>query len=119
MRRNEEGLVAKPDYYETLGVSRDASLEQIKSAFRNQALRWHPDRNPDDPGAERRFKAAAEAYEILRDPEKRSLYDSGRRLNHSGTAFSGFGRGGKRGRGCGQGRGRRCARRSRQESEPR
>ena len=104
--------MAKPDYYETLGVSRDASLEQIKSAFRHLALRWHPDKNPGDPGAERRFKAAAEAYEILRDPEKRSLYDSGRRLNHSGSDFAGLGRRGKRGRGCGRGRGRRCARRS-------
>lgn len=104
--------MAKPDYYEILGLGQDANLKQIKSAFRREALRWHPDRNPEDPDAERRFKAAAEAYEILRDPERRSLYDSGRRSNLMVTVYPGSGRRGKRGRGCGQGGDRRCAWRS-------
>ena len=103
----------KPDYYEILGIGRDASLEQIKNAFRSQALRWHPDRNQGDPTSEKRFKAAAEAYEVLREPEKRDLYDSERDHKNTGAAFSGFGHRGKRGRGCG---GRRCARSSRHSS---
>ena len=106
----------KPNYYEVLGIDRAANPEQIKSAFRREALRWHPDRNPDDPGAEGRFKAIAEAYEILRDSGKRSLYDSGRNPNPSATVYAGFGRRGKRGRGCGRGRGRRCAWRSQKGS---
>ena len=68
-------LMAEQDYYEVLGVSRDATPEEIRSAFRKQALKWHPDRNPGNPEAEAKFKLAAEAYEVLSDPEKRRRYD--------------------------------------------
>jgi molecular chaperone DnaJ len=83
--------MAKADYYEVLGVSRDASAKDIKSAYRKKAVQHHPDRNPDNPEAEDRFKAAAEAYEVLSDPEKRQLYN---RFGHDGpqqAGFSGFG----------------------------
>lgn len=63
------------DHYAVLGVSRDASEAEIKSAFKKAALRWHPDRNPDDPEAEARFKEAAFAYEVLSDPERRQRFD--------------------------------------------
>ncbi|HZM15335.1 MAG TPA: molecular chaperone DnaJ [Candidatus Krumholzibacteria bacterium] len=67
--------MTKPDYYEQLGVSRDASAEDIKKAYRRQALQYHPDRNPGDAAAEAQFKAATEAYQVLSDAEKRSSYD--------------------------------------------
>jgi len=73
--------MAKADYYTILGVSRDASLEDIRRAYRQMALKYHPDRSPGDSQAEQRFKEAAEAYEVLSDPEKRSLYD---RWGHEG-----------------------------------
>lgn len=63
------------DYYEVLGVARSASAEEIKRAYRQAAIRYHPDRNPDDPEAEERFKEASEAYAVLSDPEKRAAYD--------------------------------------------
>lgn len=63
------------DYYDILGVPRDASAEQVKSAYRKLAVECHPDRCPDDPEAEDRFKEAAEAYDVLHDPEKRRRYD--------------------------------------------
>ena len=62
------------DYYEVLGVSRDSDPEKIKRAYRKLALKYHPDRNPGDKEAEENFKEAAEAYEVLRDPEKRQIY---------------------------------------------
>ena len=65
----------KLDYYEVLGVSREASLEEIKKAYRKLALKYHPDRNQGDKEAEEKFKEAAEAYSILSDSEKRSKYD--------------------------------------------
>ncbi len=63
------------DYYEVLGVPRTASIEEIKRAYRKLAIRYHPDRNPDDPEAEERFKEATEAFSVLSDPHKRARYD--------------------------------------------
>ncbi len=77
----------KRDYYEVLGVSRDAGDEEIKKAYRKLALKYHPDRNPGDDEAEERFKESAEAYEVLRDREKRQIYD---RFGHEGLEGRGF-----------------------------
>jgi len=78
----------KPDYYEILGVSRDASGDQIKSAYRKAALKWHPDRNPEKKAvAEENFRLASEAYSVLSDPQKRSTYD---RYGHAGLGGRGF-----------------------------
>jgi molecular chaperone DnaJ len=79
--------LTKRDYYEVLGVSRAASEDEIKKAYRKLALQYHPDRNPGNKEAEERFKEAAEAYEVLRDPEKRGLYD---RFGHEGLRSTGF-----------------------------
>jgi molecular chaperone DnaJ len=81
----------KRDYYEVLGVGRNASEDELKSAYRKLALKYHPDRNPDDKDAEEKFKEAAEAYEVLRDSEKRSVYDQFGHAGLEGTGFSGFG----------------------------
>ena len=80
----------KRDYYEVLGVSRNATEDEIKKAYRKLALKYHPDRNPGDKEAEEKFKEAAEAYEVLRDPEKRRLYDQFGHAGLQGTGFSGF-----------------------------
>ena len=80
----------KRDYYEVLGVSRNATEQEIKKAYRKLALKYHPDRNPGDKEAEEKFKEAAEAYEVLRDPEKRRLYDQFGHAGLQGTGFSGF-----------------------------
>ena len=80
--------MAKKDYYEILGVSKNASADEIKKSYRKVAMQFHPDRNPGDKASEEKFKEAAEAYEILSDPDKRAQYD---RFGHS--AFS-SGRGG-------------------------
>jgi molecular chaperone DnaJ len=79
--------VAKKDYYEILGVSRTASAEEIKKAYRQRAMSFHPDRNPGNREAEDRFKEAAEAYSVLVDPQKRSIYD---RFGHEGLRGEGF-----------------------------
>jgi molecular chaperone DnaJ len=74
--------MAKRDYYEVLGVGRDASEEDIRKAYRKLAMKYHPDRNPDNPKAEEYFKEAKEAYEILSDPQKRAAYDQ---FGHAGV----------------------------------
>lgn len=85
--------MSKKDYYEILGLSSNATSEEIKKAYRQMALKYHPDRNPGNKEAEEKFKEAAEAYSILIDSEKRSVYD---RFGHNGlrgegfTGFSGF-----------------------------
>jgi molecular chaperone DnaJ len=84
----------KRDYYDILGVSKSASADEIKKAYRKVAMQYHPDRNPGDKAAEEKFKEAAEAYEILSDQDKRAQYD---RYGHAGV--SGNGRGGFSGHG--------------------
>lgn len=76
------------DYYEVLNVSRTAGEDEIKRAYRKMAMQFHPDRNPGDAEAEQRFKEAAEAYDVLRDPEKRARYD---RFGHAGVQGNGGG----------------------------
>ncbi|WAC07478.1 MAG: molecular chaperone DnaJ [Thermodesulfobacteriota bacterium] len=82
--------MTKRDYYEVLGVPKDAGEADIKKAYRQLALQHHPDRNPGDKEAEEKFKEAAEAYEVLRDSEKRSLYDRFGYEGLRGTGFTGF-----------------------------
>jgi len=81
-------MATKRDYYEVLGVTRQADGREVKTAYRRLAVRFHPDRNPDDKEAESRFKEAAEAYAVLSDPEKRARYDH---FGHGGISGSGFG----------------------------
>jgi len=83
--------MSKKDYYEVLGVQKGASEAEIKKSYRKMALKYHPDKNPDDKAAEDKFKEAAEAYEILRDTDKRSRYDQ---YGHAGFEGAGGGGGG-------------------------
>ncbi len=78
--------MAKRDYYEILGVDKNASADEIKKAYRKIAIKFHPDKNPDDPTAEDKFKEAAEAYEILSNPDKKAKYD---RFGHAGMGNGG------------------------------
>lgn len=121
-------MASKRDYYEILGVGRNASADEIKKAYRQLAIKFHPDKNPNDPSAEEKFKEAAEAYEVLSNQDKKARYDqfghqgvggnggfSGGGMNmedifsqfgdvFSGSGFEGFfGGGGGRGRGTRQG----------------
>lgn len=119
--------MSKRDYYEVLGVSKSASEAEIKKAYRQMAIKYHPDKNPDDKTAEDKFKEAAEAYEVLSNPEKRQRYDRFGHQGVGGAAGGGFGGGGMNmddifsqfgdifgggfgGFGGGQSRGRRVAR---------
>jgi molecular chaperone DnaJ len=77
--------VTRVDYYEVLNVSRDCSEQELKTAYRKLAMQYHPDRNPDNPEAEERFKQASEAYQVLSDPQKRAMYD---RYGHAGVSAS-------------------------------
>ncbi|MBF0196130.1 MAG: molecular chaperone DnaJ [Planctomycetes bacterium] len=79
--------MSQRDYYEVLGVSREAGKDEIKKSYRKLALKFHPDRNPDDKGAEDKFKEAAEAYDVLSDDNKKAQYD---RFGHDGLKNSGF-----------------------------
>ena len=83
--------MAKRDYYEILNVSKDASADDIKKAYRKVAMQFHPDRNPGDKSAEEKFKEAAEAYEVLSDSDKKAQYD---RFGHAGVSGNGRGFGG-------------------------
>jgi len=82
--------MAKRCYYETLSIERTASDGDVKTAFRRQAMQWHPDRNPGDKDAEHRFKELNEAYEVLKDPDKRAAYD---RFGHAAFEHGGLGGG--------------------------
>ncbi|MTI11148.1 molecular chaperone DnaJ [Curvivirga aplysinae] len=87
--------MSKQDYYETLGVDRGADAASLKSAYRKMAMKYHPDRNPDDKEAEAKFKEVNEAYEILKDDQKRSAYDQyGHAAFEQGGGFGGGGFGG-------------------------
>jgi molecular chaperone DnaJ len=84
-------MTTKRDYYEVLGLNRNAADEELKTAYRKLALKYHPDRNPDNKAAEEKFKEAAEAYAVLRDPQKRQIYDQYGHQGLEGSGFSGFG----------------------------
>jgi molecular chaperone DnaJ len=81
----------KRDYYEILGVQKNVSPQELKSAFRKVALQYHPDRNPGNKEAEEKFKEASEAYEVLSDPERRARYDRFGHAGAGGQGFEGFG----------------------------
>jgi molecular chaperone DnaJ len=83
--------MAKRDYYEVLGINKGASSSDIKKAYRKMAIKYHPDKNPDDKEAEAKFKEAAEAYEVLSNPDKKSRYDQ---FGHQAFDGGGFGGGG-------------------------
>ncbi|WP_297089534.1 molecular chaperone DnaJ [uncultured Draconibacterium sp.] len=86
--------MAKRDYYEVLEVGKDASADQIKKAYRKKAIQYHPDKNPGNQEAEEKFKEAAEAYEVLSNPEKKQRYDQFGHAGMSGAAGGGFSGGG-------------------------
>ena len=87
--RKRNKTMAKRDYYEVLGVSKTATPAELKSAYRKLAIKYHPDKNPGDKEAEEKFKEAAEAYDVLRNPDKRARYDQ-----YGQAAFDGSGAGG-------------------------
>ena len=73
--------MSKRDYYDILGVSKNATADELKKAYRKLAIKFHPDKNPDDKDAEEKFKEAAEAYDVLSNPEKKGRYDQ---FGHAG-----------------------------------
>ena len=85
--------MSKRDYYEVLGVSKGASESEIKKAYRKMAIKYHPDKNPDDAQAEEKFKEAAEAYEVLSNAEKKQRYDQFGHAGMGGAGGGGFGGG--------------------------
>ncbi|MDR3741477.1 MAG: molecular chaperone DnaJ [Terracidiphilus sp.] len=91
---SSRATVSKADYYEVLGVSRDASDQDLKSAYRKQAMKYHPDRNPDNHAAEEKFKEASEAYQVLSDADKRAAYDRYGHAGVNGGGPGGYGGGG-------------------------
>ena len=80
-------MADKRDYYEVLGVSKNATADEIKKAYRKAAIKYHPDKNPGDKDAEEKFKEAAEAYDVLSNPDKKARYDQ---FGHAGME-GGFG----------------------------
>ena len=90
-------MAEKRDYYEVLGVERNANADEIKKAYRKAAIKYHPDKNPGDKEAEEKFKEAAEAYDVLSNPDKRARYDQFGHAGMGGAAggggFGGFGGG--------------------------
>ena len=87
-------MAEKRDYYEALGVAKTATADEIKSAYRKLAMKYHPDRNPGDKAAEEKFKEAAEAYDVLHDPDKRQRYDQFGHQAFANGQGGGYGPGG-------------------------
>ncbi len=84
-------MAEKRDYYEVLGVAKNANADEIKKAYRKAAIQYHPDKNPGDKQAEEKFKEAAEAYDVLSNPDKRARYDQ---FGHAGMSGAAGGAGG-------------------------
>ncbi len=82
-------MAEKRDYYEVLGVQKNANADEIKKAYRKAAIQYHPDKNPGDKEAEEKFKEAAEAYDVLSNPDKRARYDQFGHAGMSGAAGGG------------------------------
>src|SRR5882757_1569968 len=86
--------MSKRDFYEILEINKSAGADEIKKAYRKLAIKYHPDKNPDDKAAEEKFKEAAEAYEVLSNPEKKQRYDQFGHAGMSGASGNGGGYGG-------------------------